>query len=106
MRKVFPEKRMEKQYMVIQIQSIYDISLNLDSINRLKKQNPHDERDILEAMESLLKREEWEYICVVIFPKDPASKAFVADSNVRLLDPGMLKIFYFEKDSAWQRDTN
>ena len=49
---------MEERYIVIQIQSIYDIFLTLDSINHLKKQKPHDERDILEAMESLLKREE------------------------------------------------
>lgn len=35
---------MEEQYIVIQIQSIYDIFLNLDSINHLKKQKPHDEK--------------------------------------------------------------
>lgn len=44
MRKIFPEKRIEEQYIVTQIQSIYDIFLNLDSINHLKKQKPHDEK--------------------------------------------------------------
>lgn len=30
------------------------------------------------------------YACGVIFPEDPPSKAFAADSNVRLSDPEML----------------
>lgn len=44
-----------------------------------------------------VKREEWEYVCGVIFPKDALSKAFAADSNVRRLDPEMPTFF-----SLWQ----
>lgn len=36
------------------------------------------------------------YACGVIFPKDPPSEAFAADSNVRLSEPEMLTF----KDSA------
>lgn len=61
----------------------------------LKKKQPHDEKgyfgDYRRA--STVKREEWEYICGMIFPKGPPSKVFVADSNVKHLDPEMLTFF-------------
>lgn len=49
----------------------------------LKKQ-PHDERMYFgdHRRASKVKREDWESTCGVIFPKDPPSGVFAADSNV------------------------
>lgn len=60
----------------------------------LKKQ-PHDERGYFgdHRRASKGKREDWEYICGVIFPKDPPSEVSVADSDVKHLDPEMLTFF-------------
>lgn len=73
----------KKDVGVIQIQRCITFP-TLDSVKQ-----PQDERRPWTA----LYRKEGRmgvYACGVIFPEDPPSKAFAADSNVRLSDPEML----------------